>query len=368
MNADLPTVPPEPPLVTPAGSRGQITPPPPGLLGSLGWCLSLLLLMGVSSIGFIVADVLIRHGGEAGLPERVRAEFEELQRTGKSGPILQKSLGLSLVGAGIVSLLYTLLVVQWRVGREWPRKLAVRLPRFDHFVLALLVLPALMILHGGAHQIANQLFRVDLDQAKKMGEMIVSFVEPWPRWLTILVIGVAPGIGEELWCRGFLGRGLIGRYGWFGGVLLTSLFFGMLHLSPPYALGTAAMGACLHFTYLTTRSLLIPMLLHMLNNSLTMFLTLGDIPLGQANPDEIESPAIYLSSALLAFAVGLALYRSRGRLVDSAGEPVATPFPTLGLPPAGSGYRIVHAHVPFWAWGLVVLSAIGFGVVIGREL
>lgn len=367
MLPDQPTVPHEPPLVTPVGSRGRISPPSPGLLGALGWCISLILVMILSMIVFAVADIFIRHGGENDLVEKLRAEADLNQRTGELGPILSKSMGLGFLGAGIVSLLYTLLIVRARVGSQWPRKLAIRLPRFDHFVLALIGLPALMVLHGGAHYLANQLFDVD-PESSNMSKMLISIVEPWPRWLTILVIGVGPGIGEELWCRGFLGRGLVGRYGWFGGVLLTSLFFGMLHLSPPYAIGTAAMGACLHFTYLTTRSLLIPMLLHTLNNSLTMFLALGDIPLGNANPDEIESPAIYLTSGILAFAVGLAMYWSRGKMVDPTGEPVVTPFPTLGLPPADSGHRIVHAGVPIWAWSLVVLSAIGFGVAIAQAM
>lgn len=366
MNPDLPTVPPEPPLVTPAGSRGQIAPPSPGLLGALGWCVSLILVMGGSMILFIAADVVVRYGVGEELLEVLRAEADQFQRTKEPGPDLKRAMGTGLLGASAASLLYTWLIVGLRVGPGWPRKLAVRLPRFDHFVLALLLLPALMILHGGAHHLAERLFPAD-QNAIDMNKMVVSIIEPWPRWLTVLVIGVAPGIGEELWCRGFLGRGLVGRYGWFGGVLLTSLFFGMLHVQPAYALGTAAMGACLHFSYLTTRSLLIPILLHMLNNSLTMFLMLGDILLGRANPDKIESPAIYLSSALLAFAVGVALYRSRGRLVDSAGEPVATPFPTLGLPPEDSGHRIVHASVPVWAWGLALLSAIGFGLAVGRE-
>ena len=42
----------------------------------------------------------------------------------------------------------------------------------------------------------------------------------------VLIIGLGPGLGEELWCRAFLGRGLVGRHGVVMGVILTSLFFG----------------------------------------------------------------------------------------------------------------------------------------------
>src|SRR5207249_3638911 len=94
---------------------------------------------------------------------------------------------------------------------------------------------------------------------------------PW--WYGVLVVGLAPGVSEELWCRGFLGRGLVGRYGPVAGVLLTSLFFGALHLDPPHVVATFCMGAALHVVYLFTRCLWLPILIHFLNNSLAVLTT-----------------------------------------------------------------------------------------------
>src|SRR5208337_4060578 len=85
-------------------------------------------------------------------------------------------------------------------------------------------------------------------------EMQKGFTQ-WPVWFGVLVVGLGPALNEELFCRGFLGRGLLGRYGTVGGILLTSLFFGLLHLDPPHVVATFVMGCCLHFTYLMTRSL-----------------------------------------------------------------------------------------------------------------
>ena len=52
-------------------------------------------------------------------------------------------------------------------------------------------------------------------------------------WMAILLLGcLLPAVGEELFFRGFLGRGLVARYGLVRGVALTSLAFGLLHLAP----------------------------------------------------------------------------------------------------------------------------------------
>ena len=91
----------------------------------------------------------------------------------------------------------------------------------------------------------------------------------WPWYLGVLIIGIGPGIGEELFCRAFLGRGLIAKHGVIPGVLLTSLLFGLMRIEPRQVIYAPVMGILLHFVYLTTHSLLMPMLIHTLNNSLS---------------------------------------------------------------------------------------------------
>ena len=356
-----PIIPDEVPMLSDhLASRSKIPRPGPTILGSFLWCLSLWGVMIVSMIGVSVIDLMMKKNADPQFMDRVSQELRAYQETQQMGPLLSRSLGLGFLGAGLATLLYTLLIVWKQVGTEWTRKLAIRVPRLDHLILVLIALPALMFLHGAAHHLANQLFGVDAKEADMTG-MLTSIVEPWPRWLTILVIGVAPGLSEELWCRGFLGRGLLARYGWITGVLLTSLFFGMLHLSPPYALGTAVMGACLHFTYVTTRSLWVPILLHTLNNSLTVLVAVGDIPLQDVDPDQVASLPLYLASGFLLLVVGWTLFQSRGYLQNELGERVQPPFPTVAIPSERSGLKIVHEAISLWGVGMVVVAAVLFG-------
>src|SRR5262249_9404020 len=103
-------------------------------------------------------------------------------------------------------------------------------------------------------------------------EQMMGLIQQWPMWFAVSSIAVGPAIAEELWCRAFLGRGFVGRYGVFFGVLLTSIFFGAIHVDPHQGTAAIFMGLILHYTYLVTRSLWVPMLLHFTNNALAVVL------------------------------------------------------------------------------------------------
>jgi hypothetical protein len=174
----------------------------------------------------------------------------------------------------------------------------------------------------------------------------------------VLVIGAGPGIGEELWCRGFLGRGLVGRYGWLLGVVFTSFYFGFIHIDPAQGLYAMLVGLCLHFVYLTTRSLWVPMLLHTLNNSLSVVVTrIPQLKEFDSAPGTAFPVAVFVSAAVLLVAVGWALYQSRARLVAAAGEAAwRSLYPGVEYPPPDSDTRVAHPR-PSWAAALAAGGA-----------
>jgi tetratricopeptide (TPR) repeat protein/membrane protease YdiL (CAAX protease family) len=89
---------------------------------------------------------------------------------------------------------------------------------------------------------------------------------PWG--LALIVTCLLPAVSEELFFRGFLGRGLVARYGPALGILLTSLLFGVIHINPVRIAVAGVLGIALHAVYLATRSLWIPILVHLVNNVL----------------------------------------------------------------------------------------------------
>jgi membrane protease YdiL (CAAX protease family) len=179
---------------------------------------------------------------------------------------------------------------------------------------------------------------------------------PWA--FGVFAIGLLPGIAEEVWCRGFLGRGLVGRYGYVGGVLLTSFFFAVMHLDPPHVTIAFFMGLCLHGVYLASRSLWIPILLHFLNNSVSALCASAwkDTAFGRA----IDEPSalLYPAALLLGLAVGYAFYRSRGRLVTTGVEEWRPAFPGVEWPPPGSATRVQNGW-PGWPSLACVVIALG---------
>src|SRR5438309_1683571 len=78
-------------------------------------------------------------------------------------------------------------------GRNWPRKIALRLPSLPHFLLVLLAIPAFMLLGEAVDSVAKHYVRSLFDLDEFMG--IIGY---WPWWLGVLIIGFGPGIGEEL--------------------------------------------------------------------------------------------------------------------------------------------------------------------------
>jgi membrane protease YdiL (CAAX protease family) len=272
---------------------------------------------------------------------------------------LSSSIGAGMLVAEIVSVIFAWLVVRLFVGKEWPRLLALRRPSGMHTLLAVLSWPALLIVPGPIAELARRILPSLLLGDKNQGDDLFSH---FPLWLSILAVGIGPGIGEELWCRGFLGRGLVARYGVVGGILLTSFFFGLLHLDPAYALVTACMGIWLHFVYWTTRSLWLSMLLHFLNNSTGVLLS----HLGAQDPSDHAPVIMPVVATILMAAIGWALYSSRSRLAPDSGTPGSTWRPAYisgEYPPKGSGVRVVRPWPSWPAAASVLLSVVLFFAV-----
>jgi membrane protease YdiL (CAAX protease family) len=129
-------------------------------------------------------------------------------------------------------------------------------------------------------------------------------------WFMLLVIAVGPALNEELFCRGFLGQGLVGRYGALIGVLITSVIFGVIHCNIPQGIWAFVLGCALHLAYLATRSFWVPVLLHFVNNAAA---TLLGWYLADVEPAVWQVLVYAVVATMLALVSGWALYRLRVR-------------------------------------------------------
>ena len=87
-----------------------------------------------------------------------------------------------------------------------------------------------------------------------------------PFVLIVLVMAVMPAVGEELYFRGLLFGSLRHRYPAVWAILISSLIFGVFHLSLVKILPTGMLGACFAYITYVSGSIYIGMFLHFFNN------------------------------------------------------------------------------------------------------
>jgi membrane protease YdiL (CAAX protease family)/tetratricopeptide (TPR) repeat protein len=190
---------------------------------------------------------------------------------------------------------------------------------------------------------------------------------PWP--LALLCGAVLPAIVEEIFFRGFIGRGLVARFGPGVGVLLTSLLFAVSHIVPVQVAYAMVLGLIFHFVYLTTRSLLGPILLHMLYNTCCEIQTklAVDETFTLAGPTgEVEIEPLLVGASLATLLVlGSVLYRTRSRWVLADGSDWSPGYVTAEMCPVeGARLRRARLHgVPALLAGVVYL---GFGATFAQ--
>jgi membrane protease YdiL (CAAX protease family) len=320
--------PPELPPATP-----EPRPPHPGFWWAVLWCLGF----------FLVTQIIPTVGVMLVLTVFLLVARPDLASGDLTGELTRLGMPVCIVVAQITAILFTLVVARVMVGRDWTRKLALRRPSFQQLFLVLLATPAFMILAGLVGTLARKIGLPTIQYQEQVEGLFAQF----PLWASLLLFAAAPGFLEELFCRGFLGRGLVGRYGPVVGVALTSLLFGAMHVDPPHVIATAFMGMGLHFIYLTTRSLWMPMLVHCFNNGLGAVASTykNDLPQWLKDLDE-GSPQMLLmilaGVVLLVAAAAWGLYRCRTRFVaDNLGEPAWQPdYAGLEFPVVGLGVRL----------------------------
>ena len=113
--------------------------------------------------------------------------------------------------------------------------------------------------------------------------------------LVIVVVAVVPALSEETMFRGFIQRSFELRYKKYFGAIITAVFFSLYHFNPYGFIPLFVLGAFFGFAAYKSKTLLIPMFLHFLNNfsAVSLYHIIGDDELiksdASVNPDELSS-------------------------------------------------------------------------------
>lgn len=94
-----------------------------------------------------------------------------------------------------------------------------------------------------------------------------------PFWSSFLLTAIFAPIFEEWLCRGMVLRGLLTKMkpGW--AIVVSALFFALIHMNPWQALNAFIIGVIMGYVYYKTGSLLLTMLIHFVNNGTAVVLS-----------------------------------------------------------------------------------------------
>lgn len=343
-----------------------------GFWMGLAWCaLFLFATQGIPST-ILTAVYGVRIGErskqlirEAEADPAKPVDFDTLLRKIMDSPEMRQMTQIALLVAPACGILFSLLVLRRFVGKEWRRRLALRLPHLEHVILILLLFFPVFVFNlafeGMTKHLPSWVDQFNMPGMKELMETMLT----WPAWIVTLGVAIGPAVSEELFCRGFLGHGLIRRFGTRRGVVLTSFFFGLIHLSLIQSIFAAGIGIILHSVYLATRSLLAPIFLHFLNNFFALPAESESIPIymGTSLQHALDfRPWSMLLTSLLMFAVVVwALWVSRVRVWSADGK--EQHYVNVALPSESSGDRALMGNIPVIVVGMLLVAIALFGAI-----
>ncbi len=325
--------------------RSQVAarPPGPGIPEAVGWMLGVLV---IHVIGMVIAVVglltfqIAEITSQGGTPST--ADFQAMIMN------LPETFALELMTIEmLVFLVSAVVATRLRLGPRTSHLLGVRSLEMSHVLMIAAVSIPISLMCGGFHQftlsIWNDFFAhlpgMSFFDHLNVNESIKPLGRTAPLGLLFLVVAVAPAIGEEVIFRGIIGRGLVARHGILAGVIMTSVLFAAVHIHPAHVVALLPLAFFIHLVYLVTRSILAPMLLHLLNNSLAVVLlkATATVP-ALEGASEPEMPwYVLLISASIVGLVGWTLWKSRVEYRTEDGEAWDPGYPTVEMPPESTG-------------------------------
>jgi len=111
---------------------------------------------------------------------------------------------------------------------------------------------------------------------QKAYEVLMQIMEQMiggPFWSSFLLAAIFAPIFEEWLCRGMILRGLLSKMkpGW--AIVISALFFALIHMNPWQALNAFIIGVVMGYVYYKSGSLLLTMLIHFVNNGTAVVLS-----------------------------------------------------------------------------------------------
>lgn len=179
--------------------------------------------------------------------------------------------------------------------------------------------------------------------------------DPPPLAVVLLAVAVLPAIGEEVFFRGLLSRGLIARHGIILGVLFATLLFSLAHGDPIQVAAIFFMGVVMQLVFLWTHSLLATILLHGLYNALIVIAGRNGISEICQTFNAASLPMVLMSLLTIA-ALLVMLFQTRTRWQLPDGKRWSPGYTATEMPPSQLHAIAVNARARLLPIMIAMLS------------
>ena len=195
--------------------------------------------------------------------------------------------------------------------------------------LAILMVFVAFYLSGALAELTNQIplspkaeaFFRKLEKSYMDQVMIIANMKSVGDYLfTLIVIGFAPAIFEEILFRGAMQQLLIkwSRNAWVG-IIITSLIFSVVHFSYYGFLSRFALGIMLGFMFHYSKSLWLPIIAHFVNNGVAVTMMYYTSRKGELSPELLEEkfPVWWGAIALAVLILLFVFYRKESKRIGT---------------------------------------------------
>lgn len=351
--------------------------PGPGFLESIVWTISVVPMQLAGAILAAIV-ILVLFAAQSNLTpdqlQKLLSDQDQFQEIINSYAGLNLGIIMSVFFCGVM--LLTLI----RLGSHRRRAVPIQLPSPWHVVLTIFWVIPLSLLCGqlgvvadlGWVEITERIPSLQSLDDLNLMDQIGDFVKGMQPWQIFLLIAAFPAVTEELLFRVLIGRGLVARYGVVAGIGLTTVLFASVHLHPVHMVALIPLSIAIHVSYLSSRSIWIPMLAHYLNNALAvsvLLTTLGPtaepIPAEALGDDGFLPWWLTLAAFSVSVSIGLMYWKSRVVIVrrtDATVEIEQEPYVSADRMKRAPDEGLLRQLPSFPYFAALIVTLIFFGI------
>ncbi|MEG2295993.1 MAG: ABC transporter permease subunit/CPBP intramembrane protease, partial [Oscillospiraceae bacterium] len=182
--------------------------------------------------------------------------------------ILQPIIGLTTLIVTQLLFLGASFLFTWYVKADFKHTFSLKIPKLHH------ILGSLILYAGGFVfvQLLSNLMFTYIPFVRYMNEQLSGQIIIESLFLNLLIVAILPAICEEVLFRGVIYSSISSKCSPKVAIVISSILFGIMHLDPARIILTSILGIVFAYTLYYSKSIFIPILLHLINNGMAVLI------------------------------------------------------------------------------------------------